>query len=48
MIQISVYRKWQCRSTAQGEVVQADHDRLSALDAEAAALRAELAGLPAD
>ncbi|MDR1489936.1 MAG: hypothetical protein LBS65_05540 [Desulfovibrio sp.] len=30
---------------ANGEAVQADHDKLAALDAEAAELRAELAGL---
>jgi hypothetical protein len=34
------------RAIAQGEAVQADHDKLTALDAEAAELRAELAGLP--
>jgi hypothetical protein len=33
------------RSIAQGEAVQADHDKLSALDNEAAGLRVELAGL---
>jgi hypothetical protein len=33
------------RAIAQGEAVQADHDKLAALDAEAAALRAELAAL---
>jgi hypothetical protein len=33
------------RAIAQGEDVQADHDRLAALDGEAAGLRAELAGL---
>jgi hypothetical protein len=33
------------RAIAQGEAVQADHDKLAALDAEAAELRVELAGL---
>ena len=33
------------RAIAQGEDGQADHDKLAALDAEAAALREELAGL---
>jgi hypothetical protein len=33
------------RAIAQGEAVQADHDKLAALDAEATALRTELAGL---
>ena len=33
------------RAIAQGEAVQADHDKLAALDAEAAELRAELAGM---
>ena len=33
------------RAIAQSEAVQGDHDRLAALDAEAAELRAELAGL---
>ena len=33
------------RAIAQGEDVQADHDKLTALDTEAAALREELAGL---
>ncbi|MDR1489841.1 MAG: hypothetical protein LBS65_05050 [Desulfovibrio sp.] len=32
------------RAIAQGEAVQADHDKLAALDAEAAELRTELAG----
>jgi hypothetical protein len=36
------------RAIAQGEAVQADHDKLAALDAEAADLRAELAGLQED
>jgi hypothetical protein len=35
------------RAIAQGDTVQADHDRLAALDAEAASLRTELAGLTA-
>ncbi|MDR2800412.1 MAG: hypothetical protein LBB52_03990 [Desulfovibrio sp.] len=35
------------RASAQDEAVQADHDKLAALDAEAATLRTELAGLPA-
>jgi hypothetical protein len=34
------------RAIAQGEAVQADTDKLAALDAEAAGLRTELAGLP--
>ena len=33
------------RAIAQGEAVQADHDKLTALDSEAADLRTELAGL---
>jgi hypothetical protein len=33
------------RAIAQGEATQADRDKLAALDAEAAELRAELAGL---
>jgi hypothetical protein len=33
------------RAIAQGETVQADHDKLTELDAEAAGLRVELAGL---
>ena len=33
------------RAIAQGEAVQADHNKLTALDSEAAALRTELAGL---
>jgi hypothetical protein len=33
------------RAIAQDEAVQADHDRLAALDAEAAELRLELAGM---
>jgi hypothetical protein len=33
------------RAIAQGEAVQADRDRLAELDAEAATLRTELAGL---
>jgi hypothetical protein len=34
------------RAIANGDDVQADHTKLTALDAEAAELRAELAGLP--
>jgi hypothetical protein len=33
------------RAIAQGDAVQADHDKLAALDNEAAELRAELVGL---
>jgi hypothetical protein len=36
------------RAIAQEEATQADHDRLAALDAEAAELREELAGLKGD
>jgi hypothetical protein len=36
------------RAISQDEAVQADHDKLAALDAEAADLRAELAGLQGD
>jgi hypothetical protein len=33
------------RAIAQGDAVQADHDKPAALDSEAAELREELAGL---
>jgi hypothetical protein len=46
LAEIDAASVWPLRAIAQGEDVQADHDRLAALDAEAAGLREELAELP--